>query len=124
MEKLFESATRNKIRFGYRGLISTEDLWDLNVEELDGIYKNLIAEKKDSETESLLSEKKTNSILETKIEIVKYIFGVKVDEAKAAKLKAENAAKKQKILAILARKQDAELENKSAEELEKLIADL
>ena len=124
MEKLFERATRNKIRFGYRGVISTEDLWDLDVEELDGIYKNLMAEKKDSETESLLSEKKTNSILETKIEIVKYIFGVKVDEAKAAELKAENAAKKQKILAILARKQDAELENKSAEELEKLIADL
>ena len=124
MEKLFESATRNKIRFGYRGLISTEDLWDLDVEELDGIYKNLMAEKKDSETESLLSEKKTNSILEIKIEIVKYIFGVKVDEAKAAELKAENAAKKQKILAILARKQDAELENKSAEELEELIKDL
>lgn len=124
MEKLFESATRNKIRFGYRGVISTEDLWDLDVEELDGIYKNLMAEKKDSETESLLSEKITNSILETKIEIVKYIFGVKIDEAKAAELKAENAAKKQKILAILARKQDAELENKSTEELEKLIADL
>jgi len=124
MEKLFESATRNKIRFGYRGVISTEDLWDLDVEELDGIYKNLMAEKKDSETESLLSEKKTDSILENKIEIVKYIFGVKVEEAKAAELRAENAAKKQKILSILARKQDAELENKSAEELEKLIADL
>jgi hypothetical protein len=124
MEKLFESATRNKFRFGYRGLISTEDLWDLNVEELDSIYKNLMADKKDSETESLLSKKKTNSILETKIEIVKYIFGVKVDEAKAAELKAENAAKKQKILAILARKQDAELEEKSAEELKSLLEDL
>jgi hypothetical protein len=124
MEKLFENATRNKIRFGYRGMISTEDLWDLGVEELDGIYKNLMAEKKDSETESLLSEKRSNLILETKIEIVKHIFGVKVEEAKAAEQRAENAAKKQKILAILARKQDAELENKSAEELEKLIADL
>ena len=124
MEKLFESATRNKIRFGYRGLISTEDLWDLNVEELDIIYKNLMSEKKDSETESLLSVNKTNPVLETKIEIVKHIFNVKTEEAKAAELKAENAAKKQKILAILARKQDAELENKSAEELEKLIADL
>ena len=124
MEKLFESATRNKIRFGYRGMISTEDLWDLGVEELDGISKNLMAENKDSETESLLSEKRANPILETKIEIVKYIFGVKIEEAKAAEQRAENAAKKQKILAILARKQDAELENKSAEELEKLIADL
>ena len=62
--------------------------------------------------------------IEIKIEIVKHLFGVKVEEAKAAEQRAENAAKKQKILAILARKQDAELENKSAEELEKLIADL
>ena len=124
MEKLFESATRNKIRFDYRGSISVEDLWDLSVEELDIIYKNLMTKKKASEIESLLSEKKTSPVLETKIEIVKYIFGVKIDEEKAAEQRAENAAKKQKILAILAKKQDAELENKSAEELEKLITDL
>ena len=124
MEKLFESTTRNKIRFCYRGIISTEDLWDLDAEELDSIYKDLMAEKKGSETEGLLSEKRSNPILETKIEIVKYIFGIKIEEAKAAEQQAENAAKKQKILAILARKQDAELENKSAEELEALIADL
>ena len=80
--------------------------------------------KKESETESLLEEKKTNPILEVQIEIVKPIFNVKVEERKAAELQAENAAKKQKILAILARKQDAELENKSAEELEELIKDL
>ena len=71
MEKLFESATRNKIRFDYRGSISVEDLWDLSVEELDIIYKNLMTKKKASETESLLTEKKTSRALETKIEIVK-----------------------------------------------------
>ena len=48
----------------------------------------------------------------------------KKKESQKQEQRAENAAKKQKILAILARKQDAELENKSAEELEKLIADL
>lgn len=124
MEKLFETATRKKYRFSYRGSITTEDLWDLDISSLDSIYKELMAEKKESETESLLSEKKTNTVLEAKIEIVKHIFSVKVEEAQAAEQRAENAAKKQKILAILARKQDAELENKSAEELEKLIADL
>ena len=124
MEKIFETAVRNKYRFDYRGVITTEDLWDLDVKELDYIYKGLMSTKKESETESLLTEKKQNTAIDNKIEIVKYIFTVKVDEAKAAELKAENAAKKQKILAILARKQDAELENKSAEELEKLIADL
>ena len=124
MEKLFEKASKLKIRFNYRGLITTEDLWDLDVKALDYIYKQLMVAKKESETESLLEEKRTNPILEVQIEIVKYIFSVKVEERKAAELRAENAAKKQKILAILARKQDAELENKSTEELEKLIADL
>lgn len=124
MEKLFEKASKLKIRFNYHGIITTEDLWDLNVNSLDYIYKQLMSAKKESETESLLEENKTNPILEVQIEIVKYIFNVKIEERKAAELRAQNAAKKQKILAILARKQDAELENKSAEELEKLIADL
>lgn len=124
MEKLFETASKMKVRFNYRGVITTEDLWDLDVRALDYIYKQLMVAKKESETESLLEEKKTNPILEVQIEIVKHIFNVKVEERKAAELQAENAAKKQKILAILARKQDAELENKSAEELEKLIKDL
>ena len=124
MEKIFETASKMKVRFNYRGVITTEDLWDLDVKALDYIYKQLMVAKKESETESLLEEKKTNPILEVQIEIVKYIFDVKVEERKAAELRDENAAKKQKILAILARKQDAELENKSAEELEKLIAEL
>lgn len=124
MEKLFETASKMKIRFNYRGVITTEDLWDLDVRALDYIYKQLMVAKKESETESLLEEKKTNPILEVQIEIVKHIFNVKVEERKAAELQAENAAKKQKILSILARKQDAELESKSAEELEELIKDL
>lgn len=124
MENFFEMASKMKVRFNYRGVITTEDLWDLDVRALDYIYKQLMVAKKESETESLLEEKKTNPILEVQIEIVKHIFNVKVEERKAAELQAENAAKKQKILAILARKQDAELENKSAEELEELIKDL
>ena len=92
--------------------------------QIDVFTDKVLRFQKESETESLLEEKKTNPILEVQIEIVKHIFEVKVEERKAAELRAENAAKKQKILAILARKQDAELENKSAEELEKLIAEL
>ena len=124
MEKIFETASKMKVRFNYRGVITTEDLWDLDVRALDYIYKQLMVAKKESETESLLEEKKTNPILEVQIEIVKHIFNVKVEERKAAELQAENAAKKQKILSILARKQDAELESKSAEELEELIKGL
>lgn len=124
MENIFEFALRNKLRFNYRGLITVEDLWDLGTQGLDYIYKGLMSEKRQTETESLIEKKTENTMLEAKIEIVKYIFNQKVEELKAAEKKAENAEKKQKILAILARKQDAELEEKSAEELKSLLEDL
>ena len=124
MEKKFEFASRNKLRFNYRGLITVEDLWDLGVRELDHIYKGLMSEKKETETESLIAKQIENTTLETKIELVKYIFNTKVEEAEAMNKKIENAKKKQKILEILARKQDAALENMSEDELKKLIEDL
>lgn len=124
MEKMFEFAAKNKIRFSYRGQMTTEDLFDLNLRDLDYIYKCLMEEKKTSETESLIEKKTENTVLECKIELVKYVFNQKVEEKKAAEAKAENAAKKQKILEILEKKQDAELEGKSADELKKLLEDL
>ena len=38
---MFEIAARNKFRFPFKGMISTEDLWDLSVENLDNVFKTL-----------------------------------------------------------------------------------
>jgi len=122
---MFETATRCKFRFPFRGLVSVEDLWDLDVRYLDSIFKTLNAEAKEANEESLLATKsQEDEILNTKIEIVKYIVKVKLEE-EAARLQArERKEKKQKIMEIVASKQDADLQNKSVEELQKMIDEL
>ena len=72
MEKMFEFALRNKVRFPYKGMISVEDLYDLSARELDSVFKTLNAQVKKSQEESLLATKtKEDETLSVQIEIVK-----------------------------------------------------
>lgn len=122
---IFEMATRNKFRFPYKGLISVEDLWDLGQVQLDSIYKNLNKEIKQIQEESLLSAKNSEDAeLQAKIDIVKYIFTVKQQEAIQRSIDAENADKKRRIMEILAQKQDDSLMGKSEDELRKMLKEL
>lgn len=125
IEKMFEVATRSKMRFTFKGLISVEDLWDLSVQNLDLIFKGLNSEMKKVKEESLLDTKtKEDKDLETKIEIVKYIVNVKLAET-ALRLKAKaQKEQKDKILEILSTKQDESLQNKSVDELKAMLEEL
>ena len=62
--------------------------------------------------------------LETKIEIVKYIFSVKLEEQATRSQAKEKREQKQKIMGILAKKQEEGLNNKSEEELQKMLEEL
>ena len=122
---IFEVAIRSKMRFPFKGVLSTEDLWDLTVEDLDTIFKALNGQIKQVKEESLLSNRtKEDKILDTKIEIVKYIVSIKLAEAELKLKEKENKAKKQKILSILSVKQDEEIQNKSVDELTAMLNDL
>lgn len=122
---IFMYATRNKLRFPFKGMISVEDLWDLKLEDLDSIYKILNKEASKAQEESLLAVKNAeDERTHIKIDIIKYIVSVKQDEAKARSMEAEKSTKRQKIMSILAAKEDAALENMSEEELKKMLADL
>lgn len=121
---LFEIASREKYRFPYKGLISVEDLWDLTMPQLDGVYKALSKEVKTQGEDSLMAETTTDKKLTNMIEIVKYIFSVKQEEADARKTAAENKKKRERIAEVLAQKEDEALHNMSADELKKLMSDL
>ena len=123
--ELFINATRNNYQFLFRGMINVIDLWDLSLTNLDSVFKTLNAEAKKSEEESLLNTKsKEDEEVSNKIEIVKYIVSVKLDEKKKREDAKKNAEMRQRLLEIKAKRQDAALENMSDEDLDKALAEL
>ena len=125
VEKMFEVAARNKVRFSFRGMISVEDLWDLSVENLDVIFKTLNAQSKQMKEESLLgSRSKEDEELSLKIEIVKFVVKTKLEEFAKRMKDKEQKEKRQKIMEIMSTKKDADLQNKSLDELSKMLDEL
>lgn len=125
MEKMFEYATRNKVRFPFKGLVSVEDLWDLSPTNLDSIYKTLNRQAKQSEEESLLDKKTiVDKELGVQIAIIKHIVAVKLEEQEAREKASAKKEQKQKIMSIIATKQDEALKNSSVEDLQKMLDEL
>ncbi len=127
---MFEKAVRLKLRFDSpQGLLSTEDLWELPLTStnkkqanLDDLAIHLNKEFKETTTESFVKKVvKSNDITKLKFDIVLKVIEVKQIEAEAASLKKTNAEKKQKLLELVAMKQDESLKGKSVEELQALI---
>lgn len=122
---IFEFAARNKIRFPYKGLITVEDLFDLSLTNLDSIYKTLNKQVKQSEEESLLSTKASvDTELDVQIAIVKHIVSVKLAEKEAAEKASAKKAQKQKIMSIIATKENEALQNSSIDDLKKMLDEL
>lgn len=126
---LFEMASQFKFRYPYKGMITTEDLWDLSMSQLDTVYKALNKELNVTQEDGLIITKSADegvkaNELRNKLEIVKYIFNAKHQAAELQRIAAENAAKKQHILGILAQKKENALQNMSEEELTQMLAEL
>lgn len=124
-KNIFEVAVRNKYRFPFRGLVSVEDLWDLSVKDLDSVFKVLNSQVKQAKEESLLDTKtKEDEVLDTQIEIVKYIVKAKQDEDNLKLQAKAKREQKQKLMSILSEKQESELRGKSADEIQKMLDEL
>lgn len=127
---MFEKASRVKLRFRtQRGLITAEDLWDLPLTggamSLDSIAKALSRELKTDEEESfVLKQTRANTTLILKLDIVKRVIEFKLAKAERSSTRAANRVKRERLLGILAKKEDAADENMSQASLRRMIEEL
>lgn len=120
MEKLFIEASRKGYRFNsQKGLLTTEDLWNLPVDNkiktcLYSIGKSLKLQLKNSEENEFSDTASAeDTIVINQLEIVRHIIKVKLEEKATAVKSADNKRYKDKLLGILADKKDAALLDRS-----------
>ena len=129
---IYEYALRNKIRFqSTKGGLTLEQLWDVPLRSTDDFNLNSIAKAASSAAkntaEDFVNTTKTtpeHARNATAFEIVKYVIDTKLAEEAAATKRADNKIEKEKLLAILAEKQDGKLSELSEKELQRRIAAL
>lgn len=122
----FLEASKIKLRINTsQGNLSVEQLWDLSLNKLSTIIKNVKKElnKGDNDDDlSFLDETKTvDREAQLRFDVLKEVYVTKRDEAKAAREKAENKAYNEEIMALIYKKQKGALEEKSIEELQALL---
>ncbi len=123
---IFEKASKAKLRFATnKGLLTTEDLWDLSLESLDTIA---IATDKALETsgkKSFIGKKDTtNTITKLQMEILEHIIEVKIAEKDARATRAAKQAQISKLKEALMEDENKELLSMSKEDKLKMLADL
>ena len=131
-QSLFEFALRAKLRFSTgRGVVTTEQLWELPLQskdgfDLDSVARTVNTELKSVSEESFVSTKtnKEQDTLEKALEIVKYIIAVKIAEADARKDSAAKAAERKRLVDLIGEKRDEELKKLDSSELEARLAAL
>lgn len=121
---MFERASREKTRIPYCGMCSVEDLWDLSVQKLDGIFQTRNAKLNAEKEESLLGPKtRGTSELALQVAIIRHIVEVKFAEAAAAETAEVHRQKNARLLSILADRSDKKLEELSDEEILQMLED-
>lgn len=129
---IFEQASQQKLRFpSVKGELTTEQLWDLPLQsknqfDLDTVAKTVNNELKNVTEESFVATTTSpaKTILELKFEIVKHVIAVRIATNAAARDQAARKAEKDKLIGILADKQDEALKGLTPEEIQTRIAAL
>ena len=126
---IFEQATRRAIRFeSTKGDLSVEQLWDLPLQsrnqfDLDTVAKTVNRQLNAVTEESFVSvrENPAKETLSLKLELVKHIISVKLQEAEEARNRANKASEKEKLLRLLDEKQNEALRALTPEEIQERL---
>lgn len=128
---IFEQASRQKLRFpSLKGELTVEQLWDLPLQsksgfDLDTIAKSVSRDLKAVTEESFVIETSpANTTLVLKLDLMKHIIVVRLAENTAAVNRAARAVERQKLLGVLADKQDESLKALTPAEIQQRLAEL
>lgn len=120
---MYKEALQKKLRFKTnKGMITTEDLFDLSLQNLNTLAimldKKISEAPKKSFIDELPAEENDD---ELRFSIVKDVINIKLKARKDNIDKAQADAQKKRILEILAKRNGEELEKKSTEELRAML---
>ena len=121
MSNIWFNALVRSYRFEYKGLINTEDLFDLEMRELDIIYQDLVSEKNDLTAKSLLDTNNEEiDWIQGKIDVVKGVFDYKKAQSDAQSKAAKAKAMKDELNEVIAQKQKDQLADMSIDQLKEI----
>lgn len=122
---MFKQASKLKLRFQTsRGILSTEQLWDLTQTDLSNAIKAVkkVLKKSDDDELSFLEDTKVVDVEnQLRFDVLKDVYLTKKKENEELRDAAETKAHNQKILALIAEKQEGKLREMSIADLEKLL---
>jgi len=122
---MYKQASKTKLRFQTnRGVLSIEQLWDISQSDLANAIKavkKVLKTNDDDELSFLNSTLVVDVENQLRFDILKDVYLTKKSEAEARSKAAEDKAHDQKILTLIAEKQEEGLKGKSIEELEALL---
>ena len=122
---MYKQASRVKLRFNTSvGILTVEQLWKADTEVVISLEEDLQQQLEQvGKTSRRNSKVKTKEVeeLELRLSIVSDVLDTKEKEGKELQSAGEVKQHNQKILSLIAEKQEEGLKNMSVEDLEKLL---
>lgn len=128
---VFEKAIRQKFRFpSIRGLLTTEDLWDLPLTSKNGFDLNSVAQAVNAEVKATGEESfvgdstPASAVAVLKLDVVKSVIATKIAERDAEVTRKEKRQKRDRLLELLANKEDDALQELTPDQIKEQLAAL